>query len=246
MLLLPTDELLRMEIMEVSQALAALTAAIGRSESRVGTGRKHFAPQEVNFSRAAASLQRSIRSDSRSAADASHARAASAKRVVAGTYTAWDQSPWRLAAIQDETVSRVKAVSSQRSAAGLSAAAQAAAARAETAERHMQMMTMRAQDKQRGSMVRYQRESLWAAEGRLRHQREQARESVRAHKAAWQEQWLDELQQRHLETKRWQVCLMREDHWAHCFLARASHAHILHAYAGGGRSGRGRQSGQAC
>ena len=82
---------------------------------------------EADWSLVAERLKRSLRTDARAEADVSYMKAASLRRSVATMSTGFEGSPWRLAAIHDEGVSRAKAFASKRSATGLGAAAHAAA-----------------------------------------------------------------------------------------------------------------------
>ncbi|KAL1512036.1 hypothetical protein AB1Y20_005310 [Prymnesium parvum] len=160
---------------------------------------------ERDWTKAAARLQNSLRTDARAEAWRAQALAATAKRRVASAHTPWVGTAWRLAAVQDENVSRVAAEATRRSAKGLGARAQAAVRRAEANEREEVINRVREKELLKRVVMREKREAVWAAAEEQRERQERRRVRAILSSAAREEAWRAELQQREAKEQRRQV-----------------------------------------
>ena len=153
-------------------------------------------PGEDEWTKAANRVQANLRSDARADAWSAQLRAAKAKRVAANAYAPWSGTPWKLAAVADESLSRAAATAVERSAIGLGAVARAAVGRAEASERAEQVTTLREQHVAKKIHMRQQREAVWAAEQDQRQRQEQRRTAAAQAHEAREEAWRAELQRR--------------------------------------------------
>ncbi|KAL3929674.1 MAG: hypothetical protein SGPRY_001859 [Prymnesium sp.] len=150
-----------------------------------------------------ARMRDSMRTGMRAEAWAAQVRAATARRVAAEVASHCRGDPSRLAAVQDESISRAAAASSRRSSRGLSARAQAAEQRAEASERFEMIARLRERELMRRLLLRQHRESLWAAEETHRQRQDQKRACAVMAQNAREEAWRSELQRREaLELRR--------------------------------------------
>ena len=121
-------------------------------------------PGEDEWTKAANRVQANLRTDARADAWAAQLRAAKAKRAAVSAYAPWPGTPWKLAAIADESLSRDAWKATERSAIGLNAVARAAVGRAEASERAEQVTTLRERAVAKKIQMRQTREAMWAAE----------------------------------------------------------------------------------